>query len=377
MKTINFLIYSITLLFSINNYSQNEADLDNTFTPTSLNPSSNIININNQYLIISNSTNRMLVKLNNDGSVDNTFNFTGNFGSGKAIIEMQNDGKIVVAGPQYNNNNKSINRFNSDGTIDNSFNLFQNIPQLNTIKIQNDGKILFGGQNTGNFGRLNSDGSLDSTFITGSNIYHSNNTYVSIESIKIDSNNKILIGGTYNRYNGNVSNGLTRINMDGSFDNTLNIGTGFNYDWVIVKDIEIQNDGKIVVGGGFNSFNGSYVSRLIRLNSNGTKDVTFNSSANDFIYDILIQNNGKIIIGGAFTSVTGGINKNRLCRFNTDGTIDNTFDILTGFDNTVSLLFNDSNNKLIITGGFSSYQNVSTFKNYKIKRRICFKHKCF
>ena len=365
MKTIILFFYISTILFFTKVYSQNEASLDNTFNTSSLTPLSNIISINNKYLLLAyNGTSRVLVRLNNDGSFDNTFNFSGNFYSSSGsyrCIEIQNDGKIVVAGPQYNNNLKTINRFNVDGSIDTSFNFSQNLNQINAIKIQNDGKIIYGADNTGNFGRINSDGTQDTSFLTGSNVYHSNGTVVFVQAIEIDNNNKILIGGAYNRYNGNVSNGLTRLNSDGSFDASFNIGTGFNYDWKIVNDIEIQADGKIIVGGGFTSFNGSSIARIIRLNNNGTRDLTFNTTVNNSVRDILIEPNGKIILGGVFTTVNG-VNKNRLCRLNVNGTIDSTFDILTGFDNYINSLTIDNNNKLMVAGAFNSYQSISSNK---------------
>jgi len=159
MRRIKFFTYILTLLFFTNVFSQNEASIDNTFNTLSLTPFSNIININNKYLLlVYDGADRILLRLNNDGSIDNTFNFSGNFdGSGK--IELQNNGKIVVAGPEYNNNSKTINRFNADGSIDTSFNFFLNLNQIRAIKIQDDGKIIYGADNTGNFGRINSDGS--------------------------------------------------------------------------------------------------------------------------------------------------------------------------------------------------------------------------
>lgn len=371
MRTIILFFNILILLLFTKVYSQNEASLDITFNMASLSPRSNIICVGNKYLLIANNGtsayNNLLVKLNNDGSIDNTFNFTGSFYSvsGNYHIDIQNDGKIVVAGPQYNNNSKTINRFNADGSIDTSFILSQipnqDLSQIRAIKIQNDGKIIYGANNTGNFGRINSDGTQDTTFLTGSNIYHSNGTVSGVHAIEIDNNNKILIGGTYNRYNGNVSNGLTRLNSDGSFDASFNIGAGFNYDWEIVNDIKIQADGKIIIGGGFSSFNSLSVARIIRLNNNGTRDLTFNPILNNSVRDILIQPDGKIILGGVFTTVNG-VNKNRLCRFNVNGTIDSNFDILTGFDNYVNSLTMDNNNKLMVAGSFNSYQSISTNK---------------
>lgn len=360
-------IFTITFVFlSTFLYSQNGADLDNTFNNSSLTPLSRVVSVNNQYLLVANDgTDNILVRLNSDGTIDSSFNFSGSFNSVSGSyrsIELQNDGKIITGGPQFNNNSKTINRFNSDGTLDTSFSFSQNLSQINAIKIQNDGKILYGADNHRNFGRLNTDGSEDTSFITGSNISHSNLSFVSVEAIEIDNNNKILVGGTYNRYNGNVSNGLTRLNMDGTIDTSLNIGSGFNYDWVIVKDIAVQNDDKIVVGGNFTSFDGAFVRRLVRLNNDGSRDMTFTSYVDNQINDISIQQDGKILIGGYFTTINGNTTKNRLCRFNADGSIDASFDILTGFDNFINTLDLDDDNKLIVTGRFNAYQGTTSNK---------------
>ncbi|MFV8379565.1 T9SS type A sorting domain-containing protein [Flavobacterium sp. LB3R33] len=357
-----FLLFLLLIPYVL--FSQNDADLDNTFNSNAQNFNSQIVENNGKIFIYSStyvSPNYVgiLYRLNNDGTIDNSFNFSGNLNSNgyPICIEVQIDGKIIVAGAYYNSNLKSINRFNSDGTIDTSFNLYQDIANIRAIKIQNDGKIIYGGYRPNNFGRINSDGFNDTTFLTGTNIYHSTgNNNIGITCIKIDNNGKILIGGNYDRYNGTSTSGLTRLNNDGSIDNSLTTGTGFNFDWVIVKDIELQSNGKIIVGGGFSSYNGSSATRLIRINSNGTKDITFNPAVNDIVNDIEIQTDGKIIVGGDFTIATGGISKNRLCRFNIDGTIDNTFNILTGFNNRITDITINSSNKILIGGSYTTYQ---------------------
>ncbi|MDX1651615.1 MAG: delta-60 repeat domain-containing protein [Brumimicrobium sp.] len=67
--------------------------------------------------------------------------------------------------------------------------------------------------------------------------------------------------------------------QNGGNDSTFNLddigfgsGIGFNSD---VNSIVLQNDEKIIVGGGFNSYNGIDLSRIGRLNSDGTIDTTF------------------------------------------------------------------------------------------------------
>ena len=170
--------------------------------------------------------------------------------------------------------------------------------------IQSDGKIIAGGYFTTFNGlthfflvRLNSDGSLDNTFNIGTGFN------AAALTISIQTDGKIIVGGEFTIFNGNVANRLVRLNTDGSVDNTFNIGTGFNN---IVYSTNIQTDGKIIVGGAFALYNGSLHLGLIRLNIDGSLDNSFNpSSFNGNVYTTAIQSDGKIIAGGNFSSFNG------------------------------------------------------------------------
>ena len=74
------------------------------------------------------------------------------------------------------------------------------------------------------------------------------------------------IGGQFTTFSGESQNRLIRLNSDGSKDTSFNIGTGFNSE---VYGITLQSDGKILVAGAFTGFTGVAQSRLIRLNSDG------------------------------------------------------------------------------------------------------------
>ena len=96
----------------------------------------------------------------------------------------------------------------------------------------------------------------------------------------------------------------------------LGISPGFNATGTVYKSI-IQSDGKILVGGYFSTYLGLKQNFLIRLNSDGSKDESFEigTGPNNSILTIALQNDGKIIIGGAFTSYQG-FECNRLARLN-------------------------------------------------------------
>ena len=243
-------------------------------------------------------------------------------------IALQPDGKILVGGmfTIYNNaSQNSLVRLNSDGTKDTSFNIgtgFNSV--VYSIALQPDGKILVGGHFTTFNGntqnrliRLNSDGTKNTSF----NISTEFNSVV--WSITLQPDGKILVGGIFTAFNGNVQNYFIRLNSDGTKDTSFNIGTGFND---IIYSIALQPDGKILVGGIFTTFNGNVQNRLIRLNSNGTKDTSFNigTGFNDWVNYIVLQPDGKILVGGAFTTFNGNV-QNRLIRLNSDGTKDTPY----------------------------------------------------
>ncbi len=165
---------------------------------------------------------------------------------------------------------------NSNGTIDTGFTIgtgFNGI--INKIAIQSDGKILVGGAFTSYSGssynriiRLNSDGSIDTGFTIGTGCGST------VRNILINSDNTIFVVGDFNTYDGTTSRRIVKLNSNGSYNNTFNVGTGFNlitpFILLGVDSIVVQSNGKIVAGGGFESFNGNSRNFIIRLNSDGT-----------------------------------------------------------------------------------------------------------
>ena len=85
----------------------------------------------------------------------------------------------------------------------------------------------------------------------------------------------------------------------------------------------------------------------------------------DLIASIVLQPDGKILIGGNFTSYNG-LNQNRLIRLNSDGSVDNSFSIGSGFDNAVSIISLLPNGKIMATGDFFNY-NQSSARQQAVK----------
>ncbi|MFT6747477.1 MAG: putative delta-60 repeat protein [Glaciecola sp.] len=139
-------------------------------------------------------------------------------------------------------------------------------------------------------------GTLDQNFDPGSKVLGS------ITTISVDTNDMILIGGSFTSYDGVSINKIARLFDDGTIDTSFQVGTGFDND---VKKIHVQSDGKIMVGGSFDSYNGRTAGKLCRLNANGTMDTTFDvkgGAKNYYVDQIERKLDGSYVVDGAFTN---------------------------------------------------------------------------
>jgi uncharacterized delta-60 repeat protein len=301
---------------------------------------------------------KYIARLYEDGALDTTFNLGIGANNIVGATAIQSDGKIIIGGgfTHYNGISRGcIARLNTDGTLDTTFNVGIGATfSILTIAIQSDGKIIIGGAFTSYDGvarsriaRLNTDGTLDVTFNVGTG---ANGV---VRTCTIQSNGKIIIGGDFNSYNGNYRNHIASLNTDGTLDGTFNVGSGA-YFRVITSSM--QSDGKIIIGGDFTAYNGTLRNRIARINTDGTSDNTFNvgTGASNGVYTTAIQSDGKIIIGGNFTAYNG-INLNGIARLNNNGTLDFTFNVGSGANGSVVSSSIQSNGKIIISGGFTSY----------------------
>jgi uncharacterized delta-60 repeat protein len=246
-------------------------------------------------------------RLNFDGSIDTTFSGASTNSTVRRFIK-QSDDKLVcvgdfttVSGISYN----KICRLNANGTLDTTFNIGTGFNgNLHSIEQQSDGKLLIGGNFTSYSGfssptiiRLNSDGTIDTTFTSpygsaGNIIY----------DIAVDSTGKIYLGkGTSFR----------KLNANGSFDGTFSAGTLDTGKEIRALEIEPTTN-KIFVGGDFETYNGFSQKGLIKLNTDGTKDSSYDIGAgfNTNVASkgpnvIRLKYNGDVYIGGFFDSYYG------------------------------------------------------------------------
>jgi uncharacterized delta-60 repeat protein len=150
---------------------------------------------------------------------------------------------------------------------------------------------------------LNADGTLDTSFNPGSGIDGSALT------VSVAPYGKILLGGKFASYNGQIRNNIVRINTDGSLDTTFTSGFGTALD---VYAVATQVDGKIILGGSFSSYGGQTRNNVVRIQTDGTLDTSFVSSQefNKVVLALAIQPDSKIFIGGEFSSYNGVVRNN-------------------------------------------------------------------
>ncbi|MBU0488543.1 MAG: T9SS type A sorting domain-containing protein, partial [Bacteroidetes bacterium] len=247
------------------------------------------------------------------------------------------------------------------GYLDTTFHTGAGFDQLvASIKIQNDGKIIaignflsYNGDSCTRMARLNTDGSLDPGFNSGSG-FNGTNMY----DVEIMPDGSYLVSGDFTIYNGRVCNRLARIFPDGSLDTLFMHGTGLNWwPWPIL----VQPDGRILAGGAFTSYDGESYNRIIRLLPDGSPDTSFhvaNGFAEPWVRTMDLQSDGKILVGGSF-DIYNGTYSPSLIRLNKDGSIDTTFHTGTGFNGSVTSVKVAPDGKILATGGFTIYNYQS------------------
>lgn len=298
------------------------------------------------------SGSNVVLRYNTNGTLDNTFDgdgMAGLYGLTPRSMAVGSDGKIVVGGYVGSNNDYAVVRLNSDGTVDNTFDgdgravtaIGSTTDQINSVAIQADGKIVVAGNtsNGSNYDwaivRYNTNGSLDNTFDgDGKLIITFGSGDDEAKAVAIQSDGKIVVAGY-----GTIANAecaVARLNTDGTFDNTFDsdgkVITSINTLFEQLSSIIIQPDGKIVAGGA--AYIGGYTDLLlIRYNSNGSLDVSFDTdgyittpigSFGDEINSLTIQADGKLVAAGY--AGAGSYIDSYTARFNTNGSLDNTYD---------------------------------------------------
>lgn len=281
------------------------------------------------------------------GDVDATFDAHL---SGNQTIAMQQDGRILVAGNiSIGGTYKSgIVRLNRDGSLDPWF--LADVAGVSCVALQPDGKVLIGGSfDTVNgttrqrVARLLPDGSLDATFTASLN--------GPVSGISVQADGKVLVWGWFTVTGSALHKGLARLKADGSLDNSFTASPDVAGS---INTVLIQADTSIVLGGSFLSINGTARAGLARVSSTGVLDALNPTSllpAGSDVKCLAVQADGRLIVGGKFTPPSG-VPRGDLARLNADGSVDTAFSLSA--DGDVQSLAVQADGKLIVGGRFGT-----------------------
>lgn len=318
--------------------------------------------IGGYYTILRDTAHNHLARLNANGTVDSTFNTGSGANSTVYAITPQPDGRILIGGGFTTYAGLSRNRIarvNADGSLDNTFQVGTGANDyVIDFTVQPDGRIVFGGSLTTYngtaipyFGRLNSNGSLDTTFNQGSG--PDGHVY----AVTQQPNGLILVAGSFSKMNGTTRARIARLYADGSLDPTFDPGAGTDNR---IDDLAIQPNGKILLAGFFLNCGGSSRPRIARLNSDGSLDTSFDpgTGANGPSYAVAVQPDGKVLLAGTFTTFNGSPAP-FIVRLNSNGSIDTTFQVGTGPNSSLNGLALQPDGRIVITGSFSTVAGVT------------------
>ena len=344
--------------------------------------------------------NAIIVKFNNDGTPDITFN-SNDLQPGTVVVKngmqsaaydvaLQPDGKIIIAGFVTNSNNVDnafIARYNNDGSLDGSFNdsnnnntgnpiisSFGSLAQLYGIALQPDGKIVVAGWNIVNgqsyalVARYTSKGFLDTTFGSGTGYVTTliDGVFTKARNVKIQENGNIIVTGQAQINNVQQIVAIS-YNSSGTTIATFNANSASGYLGSSVSSnafgLALQPDQKIIIAGSTNPFSLGFDNKyylIIRLNTDLTLDTTFNAASTTPGYilssiglqanDAIVQTDGKIVTCG-FNYATNHIAI--INRYNNDGSIDPSFQFTVN-DTTSNTIANSlalqADGKIVIGG---------------------------
>jgi uncharacterized delta-60 repeat protein len=261
-------------------------------------------------------------------------------------LALQSDGKIVAGGAAWDGSQTlfAVARYTSGGILDNTFGIYGTVTtavgpsndQVYGIAVQPDGKILAAG--TSNNGSTNvfalvryeSTGTPDNTFGSNGIVTTTIGSSATAYGVAVQTDGKILLVGDANR-----EIVVVRYNSNGTLDTSFSadgiVSTPVTGSYAEGKAIVVQYDGKIVVAG--NTDDGANANiAVVRYNSNGTLDTTFNSTGKvstaigsgfDEGFGIALTPEEKIVVGGDYYNGTNS--DYAVVRYNSNGTLDSTF----------------------------------------------------
>ena len=278
-------------------------------------------------VVASGNAQGQILRLNTDGSRDSSFNYCSCHLRSVRNVVLQVDGKLLISGSDFNSK-AQVFRLNPDGSTD----LYSaqlpppQSPNSNTSSyvwlVQGDGKSYVQLDESDGFGnkrifRVNPEGTLDPGFTpivlgstrtsVGDFVLHGGKLYSIATSVFISSSNVTFL----------------RSNLDGTPDESWqppSLGGVNGSLFVVLRDIEFEADGSLLMSGSFGTVNGFQKSNLARMLPAGNVDLAFTAPAVTEGGFVEAVDNGKIL--WTPNPVSG---PTKFLRLNGDGTLDTTF----------------------------------------------------
>ncbi len=302
-----------------------------------------------------------LVRLNQDASLDPSFSpGNGPDGPVQAIV-LQPDGKILIGGNFSRVNGFQsvlVARLGTNGTVDQSFvSGLVSVGRVRAMALQADGKVIVAGDD--GLQRLLPNGAADPGFQPLSSyqwlmnadgsITTANLIFTGVQALE---DGHILISGAFPAILGAPRGGLVRLNPNGSLDLSFSLAIS-----VVDAFVRTPESNIIVSVNLTDPFN---VHQLLRLHPDGSLDSSFAPSPtlNSQVRGLKLQADGKIVVTGDFREV-GGLRRVGVARFNVDGTLDPAIDSGLG-DNTQILALAFQADQKILVGGYLNWPNTFT-----------------
>lgn len=310
-----------------------------------------------------------IIRVNQDGSVDTRFNIGSGFNARVTALIHTNDGSgDIVVGGQFSTYQGEIAnyivRLNDDGSIDDLFSAGDGfsvgsslITTIRSFAIADDGTgdlyvggwfFEYNGTRAKGIVRLDRDGSLDETFVSGEGLGVFGDPNIDLYGADViatvgDGSGDVYVTGTFTSYDTNATGNLLRLNSDGSVDTSFNSGSAFDSTIEIVKSMQVANDGSgdLYVGGSFGSYNGTSTTTIVRINNDGSIDTAFGTGSgfNGEVRSIALSNDGSgdVYAAGSFSSYRANMVSN-IVRINSDGSYDGNFSTAAGFDSDIDTI---------------------------------------
>ena len=300
-----------------------------------------------------------IIRLNPNGSIDTSFNTGVGFDSGTVNVITLHDDRIYVGGgiTKYKNTTiGNIVRLLPNGEIDDTFITESGFSGIVYSICPYADKIYIGGDfsryktdNRSNIIKIDLFGIKDDDFNP-----HSDGFNGIVKTITSDSVG-IYVGGSFTNFRSIPSNGILKLkHIDGTISTSFKPGGGFSDDLNLMSvNSVLLSDNKLIVCGNFDRYDGVGAHNLIILNTDGSVDKNY-IYTDGFLGEVKCVSTGltndKLLVGGEFTEYD--LTKiNYLTRINITGGID--IDKKEFIDKGIKSIFKGGNfNDGLFNGGY-------------------------